>query len=166
MTDWRAEGRPDGRPMKIPQSVLVLIYTPALDVLLIRRADTSGDYWQSVTGSRKTLTEPLATTAAREVREETGLVVDVDGRLCDWHQENTYPLDPRWSGRFAPGVTHNVEHVFSLCVPRGIPVHLNPREHTDAVWLPWSDAAQRCSSSTNARACRELPHFVETHSTC
>ena len=30
---------------KIAQSVLVVIYTPALDVLLIRRADAA-EYWQ------------------------------------------------------------------------------------------------------------------------
>ncbi|CAA9387286.1 MAG: Dihydroneopterin triphosphate pyrophosphohydolase type 2, partial [uncultured Ramlibacter sp.] len=29
----------DARPFKIPESVLVVIHTPALDVLLINRAD-------------------------------------------------------------------------------------------------------------------------------
>ena len=37
------------RPFKIPESVLVVIYTAALDVLLIERTDKAG-YWQSVTG--------------------------------------------------------------------------------------------------------------------
>lgn len=166
MTEYEPVGPGAGHPMKIPQSVLVVIYTPALDVLLIRRADTTADYWQSVTGSRKTLTEPLAATAAREVLEETGIVAGADGVLCDWHQENTYPLDPRWKGRFAPEVTHNVEHVFSLRVAAGIQVHLNPREHTAAVWLPWQAAAQRCASSTNAAACRRLPQFVEANAPC
>ena len=36
---------------KIPESVLVVIHTPALDVLLIERADKPG-FWQSVTGSK------------------------------------------------------------------------------------------------------------------
>ena len=35
---------------KIPESVLVVIHTPDLQVLLIERADRPG-YWQSVTGS-------------------------------------------------------------------------------------------------------------------
>ena len=35
---------------KIPQSVLVVIHTPALEVLLLERADHPG-FWQSVTGS-------------------------------------------------------------------------------------------------------------------
>ena len=38
------------RLFKIPRSVLVVIHTPALEVLLIERADKPG-YWQSVTGS-------------------------------------------------------------------------------------------------------------------
>lgn len=166
MTQTPCTGRPDGKPLKIPQSVLVVIHTLALDVLLMRRADAASDYWQSVTGSRKTLDEPLAATAAREVREETGILVGRDGALCDWHVENTYPLDPRWKWRYAPTVTHNVEHVFSLCVAAGTVVRPNPREHTAMVWLPWREAAARCFSSTNARACRELPGVVEAHSTC
>ena len=39
------------KPPKIPESVLVVIHTPALDVLLIERADKPG-FWQSVTGSK------------------------------------------------------------------------------------------------------------------
>ena len=45
-------------PPKIPQSVLVVIHTPALDVLLIERADAPG-FWQSVTGSKDSLDEPF-----------------------------------------------------------------------------------------------------------
>ena len=62
------------RPFKIPVSVLVVIHTPALEVLLIERADKPG-YWQSVTGSVDDLDEPLADTARREVQEETGITV-------------------------------------------------------------------------------------------
>ena len=53
---------------KIPESVLVVIHTPDLQVLLIRRADAAEDFWQSVTGSKDSLGEALAATAAREVR--------------------------------------------------------------------------------------------------
>ena len=70
------------RPCKIPESVLVVIYTPQLDVLLIERADHPGS-WQSVTGSRDALDEPLRETARREVLEETGIVA-TPGNLRDW----------------------------------------------------------------------------------
>ena len=116
---------------KIPQSVLVVIHTAALDVLLIRRADTEAEFWQSVTGSKDALEEPLAVTAAREVREETGIDVHAAGRvLTDWRIENHYDIYPRWRARYAPGVTRNTEHVFGLRVPTGTPVRLNSREHT------------------------------------
>ena len=46
------------RPPKIPESVLVVIHTAELSVLLIERADKPG-FWQSVTGSKDRLDEPL-----------------------------------------------------------------------------------------------------------
>lgn len=46
------------RPYKLPESVLVVIHTPALEVLLIRRTGGEG-HWQSVTGSKDALDEPL-----------------------------------------------------------------------------------------------------------
>ena len=47
-TRWSAVSEP--RRYKIPESVLVVIHSPALEVLLLERADNPG-YWQSVTGS-------------------------------------------------------------------------------------------------------------------
>ena len=153
------------KPYKIPQSVLVVIHTAALDVLLIRRADVEAEYWQSVTGSKDSEGEALFDTAVREVREETGLDATAPGCvLSDWHLENIYDIYPRWRHRYAPGVTRNVEHVFGLRVPAGAAVRLNPREHTDWVWLPWRAAADRCYSYTNAEACLLLPRFAESES--
>jgi len=65
---------PSSPPYKIPESVLVVIHTPALEVLLIERAESPG-FWQSVTGSKDAWDEPFDVTAAREVAEETGLDV-------------------------------------------------------------------------------------------
>ena len=151
------------RPFKIPQSVLVVIHTAALDVLLIERADKPG-YWQSVTGAKDRIDEPFAETAVREVGEETGIVVGSSAvprdHLVDWQLENVYEIYPVWRHRYAPGVTHNVEHVFGLRVPAGTPVTLAPREHTAFVWLPWRDAADRCFSPSNAEAILQLPRFI------
>jgi dATP pyrophosphohydrolase len=138
--------------MKIPQSVLVVIHTPALEVLLIERADAPG-FWQSVTGSKDTEDEAVAATAVREVREETGLDARAPGHvLSDWALENVYEIYPQWRHRYAPGVTHNTEHLFGLCIPRAVPVRLSPREHRDQVWLPWQEAMDRCFSPSNAEA--------------
>ncbi len=140
---------------KIPRSVLVVIHTAALDVLLIERADKPG-YWQSVTGSLDHDDEPLEQTARREVLEETGIA---DGQLRDWGLSNLYAIYPVWRHRYAPGVTHNTEHVFGLTVAPGTPVALNAREHLAFEWLPWRDAADRCFSPSNAEAILHLPRF-------
>jgi len=147
----------DARPYKIPESVLVVIHTPQLDVLLIERADAPG-YWQSVTGSKDTLEESLADTCVREVAEETGIVVDT-ARLRDCALVNVYEIYPRWRARYAPGVTHNTEHVFALEVPAGTPVVLAPREHVAYRWLPWREAADACFSPSNAEAILHLPRW-------
>lgn len=147
------------RAFKVPQSVLVVIHTPALEVLLIERADAPG-FWQSVTGSKDTPDEPFERTAAREVREETGLDAEAPGHaLLDWGLENVYEIYPQWRHRYAPGVTHNAERVFGLCVPRAVQVRLEPREHRDQVWLPWRDAVERCFSPSNAEAIAWLPRL-------
>jgi len=144
------------RPWKIPRSVLVVIHTPALDVLLIERADRPG-FWQSVTGSLDHPDEPLEATAWREVAEETGIT---GGTLSDWQLENVYEIYPVWRHRYAPGVTHNTEHVFGLEVPAGTVVTLRPREHLRHAWLPWREAADRCFSPSNAEAILMLPRFA------
>jgi dihydroneopterin triphosphate diphosphatase len=150
-------------PHKIPESVLVVIHTPALDVLLIERADKPG-YWQSVTGSKDAVDEPLASTCVREVAEETGIEIgsaDVPrDALVDWGLSNVYEIYPVWRHRYGPGVTHNTEHVFGLTVPAGVPVRLNPREHLRHAWLPWREAADRCFSPSNAEAVLMLPRFA------
>ena len=147
------------RPYKIPLSVLVVIHTPALDVLLINRADTPGT-WQSVTGSKDTEDESFEQTAIREVREETGIDTAI-GQLTDWNIENVYTIYAHYLHRYAPGVARNREHVFGLCVPAGTPVTLNPREHTAYQWLPWREAADRCFSPSNAEAILMLPEFIQ-----
>jgi dATP pyrophosphohydrolase len=142
-------------PHKIPRSVLVVVHTPDLQVLLLERAPWPG-YWQSVTGSLADPDEPLPATAVREVREETGIDAS-PAALVDWGIENRYEIYPEWRWKYAPGVTHNVEHVFGLAVPGPAPVTLAPDEHSRFVWLPWREAAARCFSWSNRDAILLLP---------
>ena len=148
---------------KIPESVLVVIYTPALDVLLIQRADAP-DFWQSVTGSKDALKESFKQTAVREVSEETGIDcgpgTPLVNSLLDWQLENVYDIYPRWQHRYAPGITRNTEHLFGLKVPAGTTVRLSPREHTHYQWLPYRQAAEACFSPSNAEACLMLPRLA------
>lgn len=139
---------------KIPISVLVVVHTAALEVLLLERADRPG-FWQSVTGSLDE-GEALRETAVRELREETGLDA-ARYELTDWRRQNRYEIYRRWRSRYAPGVTHNTEHVFGLRVPQLLEVALQPREHLRHEWLPWQAAAEKVFSWSNAEAIRELP---------
>jgi dihydroneopterin triphosphate diphosphatase len=135
--------------VKKPVSVLVVIHTPARNILLLERASHPG-YWQSVTGSREH-DETLLATAIREVVEETGIACAATD-LRDWRIANRFEIFPEWRNRYAEGVTHNVEHVFSLCVPDGTPVIVAPGEHLGWRWLPWREAAAACFSWTNRDA--------------
>lgn len=143
---------------KIPESVLVVIHTPAHEVLLIERADHPG-FWQSVTGSKDSLQEDLRRTAQREVFEETGITASAS-QFVDWSVSNIYEIYPAWRSRYALGITHNTEHVFSLCVPRYTPIKLSPREHTAYQWQPYLEAADTCFSPSNAEALLLLPQFM------
>jgi dATP pyrophosphohydrolase len=143
--------------LKIPISVLVVIYKSNRDVLLIERADRAG-FWQSVTGSLDAPDEDLALAAIREVFEETGIAVDQlpSGALRNLHHHIEYEIYPEWRFRYAPGVTKNTEHWFALEVPDATPVQLAPREHVAYQWLPYLEAAPRCFSRSNGEAILKL----------
>jgi dihydroneopterin triphosphate diphosphatase len=144
---------------KQPVSTLVVIYTTALEVLLLERADHPG-FWQSVTGSRDD-EEQMSQTAAREVFEETGLLAE-NYKLTDWHYQNVYEIYPVWRHRYPPGVTQNTEHVFGLELSEKPMIKITPREHLNYVWLPWREAAEKCFSPSNRAAIMQLPQRVRS----
>jgi len=137
---------------KLPESVLVVVHTAALEVLLLERAANPG-FWQSVTGSREPDDADLEATARRELREETGLTA---GTLTDWRVKNRYEIWPQWRARYAPDVTHNTEHVFGFRVPQITVATLDPAEHTAQLWLPWQQAMDKVFSPSNRDAIRQL----------
>ena len=136
--------------MKLPLSVLVVVHTAEMEVLLLERAQRPG-FWQSVTGSLDRLDEAFEHAAARELREETGIEA-AHGRLRRWNVAYTFEIYAQWRHRFAPGVTHNTEHLFSLELARPAPLTLAPQEHTAFGWLPWREAARKCFSWSNRDA--------------
>lgn len=139
--------------MKIPISVLVVIYKSNRDVLLIERADREG-FWQSVTGSLDAPNENLDEAATREVFEETGISVDQLPKeaLQNMHHQIEYEIYPAWRFRYAEGITKNTEHWFALQVPEDTPIKLAPREHVAFQWLPFEEAAKKCFSPSNGEA--------------
>jgi len=146
---------------KRPVSVLVVIHTPNLQILLLERASHPG-YWQSVTGSQEK-TESLIETAQREVAEETGIIAAL-AEIKDWQTTNIFEIFPEWRHRYAPGVSQNTEHVFSLEIPQARIVRLAPEEHLDQCWLPWQQAAEKCFSWSNRDAILKLPEHRDAPS--
>lgn len=134
---------------------MVVVYTPDLMVLLLERAGHPG-FWQSVTGSRATPDEAFADTAIREVAEETGIDA-TRYPLADWGITNRFEIFLRWRNRYAPGVTHNTEHVFGLTLPEPADICLAADEHTACKWLPWREAAAATFSWSNRDAILLLP---------
>ena len=139
---------------KLPVSVLVVVHSAGGEVLLLERASRAG-FWQSVTGSLDRPDEAPADAALREVAEETGIVAR-PGQLRKWNLRYTFEIYSQWRHRFAPGTTHNTEHMFSLELPQRVPVRLAPAEHVASRWLPWRDAAAQCFSWSNRDAIRTV----------
>lgn len=137
---------------KRPESVLVVLYTEALEILLLQRCDVP-TFWQSVTGSLRMQEVPWE-AALREVAEETGVHATAQ-QLRDCHHQNRFLIQPPWRVRYAPDVTHNVEHVFTLRLPTAQSIQLNPLEHRVYCWLPYASALERVTAYTNRDAIRQ-----------
>ena len=134
-----------------PESVLVVIHTPARECLLLERVHPSG-FWQSVTGTLR-WDETPAQTAAREVREETGLE---PAGLVDAGVQRSFPILPAWRDRYAPGVSENLEHLWYLQLAAVCEVTVNPAEHAAFCWVGLQQAIGMVASWTNREALERL----------
>ena len=132
---------------KRPESVLVIVYTQASEVLMLRRKFPS-DFWQSVTGSLEWDENPMQ-AALRELQEETG-ISGYELKDCKFSQN--FEIYSIWRDRYEPGVTENTEHVFVLEIPEKMDIRLDPREHHEFVWLSKNEAIELAFSHTNQEA--------------
>ena len=135
---------------KRPESVVVVVYTSTLEVLLLCRREPA-NFWQSVTGSLEAGELPIQ-AARRELAEETGLHADV----LDHRTSRHFPIRAEWRRRFAPGVTENLEHEFSVQLPDRCDVVLDPAEHVAYCWVPIIEAMGKVSSRTNRAALQSI----------
>jgi dihydroneopterin triphosphate diphosphatase len=130
---------------------LIVIYTVGGDYLLLERRRPPG-FWQSVTGSLE-WGESADAAARREVIEETGIT---QGVLVNLQWTQVYEILPAFGKVYAPGVTLNLEHAFSLRLPQRVPVVLSDSEHVQYRWVPSLEALDVVSSSTNRAVIAEL----------
>lgn len=134
-----------------PESVLIVIYTEDGEFLLLERRRPLG-FWQSVTGSME-WGETADAAARREVIEETGIT---QGVLVNLQWTQVYEILPAFGKVYAPGVTLNLEHAFSLRLLNRVPVTLSDAEHVQFRWVSGSEAIESASSSTNRAVIAEL----------
>ena len=80
------------------------------NILLLERSDKKG-YWQSVTGSLDSYSEPLFDAAKRELKEETGIDAD-KFELKDWNIARHFKIFQHWAHRYPEDVKFNREHFF------------------------------------------------------
>lgn len=138
-----------------PESVLVLVYTQAHEVLLMQRADAPA-FWQSITGALE-VDEQVMAAAQRELQEETGICVDQLGlSLVDHQRSEAFEISGVWRKRYKAEHTHNTEHLLSLKLPEKVDVQLDLNEHVAFEWLDAISAAERATSPTNQRAIRNI----------
>jgi dihydroneopterin triphosphate diphosphatase len=127
-------------PFKQPRSVQVVVFAETdagRQYLLLRRVQSHGGFWQSVTGSLEG-DESHLQAAAREVYEETGYHPRAD-ELIELGLVNVFEIAPQWRARYAPGVTHNEEVCFALQVARQ-DVAVDPLEHDAFAWVDYETA--------------------------
>jgi dATP pyrophosphohydrolase len=134
-----------------PESVLIVIHTEGGEFLLLERRRPPG-FWQSVTGSME-WGEPADAAARREVIEETGIT---QGVLVNLQWTQVYEILPAFGKVYAPGITLNLEHAFSLRLQDRVPVILSDAEHVQFRWASAADAMETASSSTNRAVIAEL----------
>ncbi|MXW47823.1 MAG: dihydroneopterin triphosphate diphosphatase [Gammaproteobacteria bacterium] len=137
---------------KRPESILLVIHTLTHQVLLMKRIRAPA-YWQSVAGSIRWSGETALEAAVRELREETGISINAS-KIKDWQRRFRFTIPPSMRQRFEPGVTRNLEHVYSLCLPRPAPVVLKPDEHSAYCWVDIKMADSMVWSWTNREAIR------------
>ena len=136
---------------KIPESILILIYTKNKDVLLLKKSGNN-ELWQSVTGSLMKNEKPCD-AAERELYEETGIK---SNELVDCKKEYVFEIYEMWKHKYEDGVTHNTEHVYKLLLNDKVDIKLDNAEHDSYEWVTRVKAAEKVFSYTNRQAIFEL----------
>lgn len=127
-------GRPDHTPA-IHDSRLTIHDSPQLEVLLIQRAERTGDPWSgqiALPGGRRSAADAtLQDTAIRETLEETGIDLAAHGLVLGSLDE----LRPR-----TPVLPPIIVTPFVAVAPEDLSLSLSD-ELADAFWTPWSSFA-------------------------
>jgi lipoyl(octanoyl) transferase len=106
-------------------------------VLLLRRSEERGGFWQQVTGRIEPGEDPSA-AAARELREETG----AEAPVRPLGYVHGFALGPAQAGRVGGGLRTGQETAFAAVLPDGFAPRLSD-EHRDWGWFSTDEAVAR-----------------------
>lgn len=132
------------------RSVQVLVFhrgTGNGRVLLLRRTERDGGFWQPVTGIIEPDETPEA-AAGRELEEETGLA----GPVIDLGYVRDFRIDRKYVGGSGPHPWINREHAFAVEVPDETDVRLSPAEHAEYLWTGLGEAREKMKWNGNRKA--------------
>ena len=123
--------------MRRPEEVFVVVRR-GTEFLVLHRSPRQGSYWHGVAGALEE-GESYAEAAARELREETGLVAEPAEIAAPW----AYPIDeePRYRELCPPGTEEIRVGVFLADAPAGWEPRLD-WEHDDYRWCSVDEAAE------------------------
>lgn len=119
---------------------------------MLQRKDNP-TFWQSVTGSIEAEEKPIE-AAKREIKEETGLQISSQKQLLvDCNQQIEFEIFPHFRYKYAPNITHCIEHWFLLPLESEQEPILS--EHLAYRWVSAEEAINMTKSPNNADAIRQ-----------
>jgi 8-oxo-dGTP pyrophosphatase MutT (NUDIX family) len=148
--------------LRVPRQVLVYLFRDSGEVLLLKRTEQWGGFWQGVSGAPE-WGETDDEGAIREVHEETGFCVEGSLRRIDFRYDLLRESDldgDRWEQLYGPDVQAIPEEVYVANVPdSGDPV-LTPYEHDAFMWCSVEDAMQLLTWENNRRALTAAVQYI------
>lgn len=138
---------------KNPNSILVVVYDKNSHLVLMLQREDDPDFWQSVTGTIEQNETPWQ-TAVREVREEIGVdILAQNLPLFDCQTKIEFEIFPHFRYKYAPNITHCVEHWFLLPFENEFEPVLS--EHLSYRWVLVEEAVEMTKSPSNAQVITE-----------
>ncbi|NIM94594.1 MAG: NUDIX domain-containing protein [Anaerolineales bacterium] len=149
--------------MKKRRPIQVLVYPvrrfgAEWEVLLLKRVESRGGFWQGVTGGVE-WDEELREAADRELHEETDYTTTA---LVGLDYSYAFPVREEWRSAYDAGVEEIVEYVFLAQVSDADPPTIDSQEHDEWRWCTFEEALSQLIWSENIEALRRCRRYLET----